>query len=66
MLMRLAEEFDFRIKAFHHGVEAYKVAPELAEHGVPLPLYGQTGVLSKLKLMIIPITMRDFSLRQEY
>ncbi len=33
MLMRLAERFDFTIKAFHHGVEAYKVAPELAEHG---------------------------------
>lgn len=33
MLMRLAEEFDFTIKAFHHGVEAYKVASELAAHG---------------------------------
>jgi imidazolonepropionase-like amidohydrolase len=33
MLMRLAEEFDFRIRAFHHGVEAYKLAPELAAHG---------------------------------
>ncbi len=33
-LTRLAEEFDFSIKAFHHGVEAYKVAPELAESGV--------------------------------
>jgi imidazolonepropionase-like amidohydrolase len=33
MLMRLAEEFDFTIKAFHHGVEAFKVAPELAAHG---------------------------------
>jgi len=33
MLMRLAEDFGFRIKAFHHGVEAYKVAPELAKHG---------------------------------
>src|SRR6056297_668388 len=32
-LMRLAERFDFKIGAFHHGVEAYKVAPELAEHG---------------------------------
>jgi imidazolonepropionase-like amidohydrolase len=32
-LMRVAEEFGFRIKAFHHAVEAYKVAPELAEHG---------------------------------
>lgn len=33
-LMRLAEEFDFTVKAFHHGVEAYKVAPELAAGGV--------------------------------
>ena len=33
MLTRLAERFDMNIKAFHHGVEAYKVAPELAEHG---------------------------------
>jgi len=33
MLMRLAEEYGFRIKAFQHAVEAYKVAPELAAHG---------------------------------
>jgi imidazolonepropionase-like amidohydrolase len=33
MLTRLAEEFDMNIKAFHHAVEAYKVAPELADHG---------------------------------
>ncbi len=33
MLMRLVEDFDFRVHAFHHGVEAYKVAPELAAHG---------------------------------
>ena len=33
-LMRLAESYDFQIKAFHHAVEAYKVAPEMAEHGV--------------------------------
>ncbi len=33
MLMRVAEEFDVTIDAFHHGVEAYKVAPELREHG---------------------------------
>ena len=32
-LMRLAESFDFQIKTFHHAVEAYKVAPELREHG---------------------------------
>jgi imidazolonepropionase-like amidohydrolase len=33
MLMRLAEEFGTRIAAFHHGVEAYRLAPELAAHG---------------------------------
>jgi imidazolonepropionase-like amidohydrolase len=33
MLMRLVEDFDFRVKAFHHGVEAFKVAQELAAHG---------------------------------
>ena len=32
-LMKLAEKFDFTIKAFHHAVEAYKVASEMAEHG---------------------------------
>ncbi len=43
MLMRLAEEFDFRIKAFHHGVEAYKVAPELAEHGAGAVVWSDWG-----------------------
>jgi imidazolonepropionase-like amidohydrolase len=33
MLMRLAEEVGFKVDAFHHGVEAYRVAPELAAHG---------------------------------
>ena len=32
-LIRLAEEFDMTIESFHHGVEAYKVAPEIAAHG---------------------------------
>jgi imidazolonepropionase-like amidohydrolase len=33
MLMRLAEEFDFRIATFTHILEGYKVAKEMAEHG---------------------------------
>jgi imidazolonepropionase-like amidohydrolase len=33
MLMRLVEDFGVRVHAFHHGVEAYKVAPDLAAHG---------------------------------
>ena len=43
MLMRLAEEFGFRIKAFHHGVEAYKVAPELAAHGAAAVVWSDWG-----------------------
>ena len=34
MLVRLAEEFDFGVDAIHHGVEAYRIAPELAESDV--------------------------------
>ncbi len=33
MLMRLAEEFGFRIKTFTHILEGYKVADEMAAHG---------------------------------
>ncbi|TVR19485.1 MAG: hypothetical protein EA391_00610, partial [Balneolaceae bacterium] len=43
MLMRLAEDYDFRIKAFHHGVEAFKVAPELAEHGAGAVVWSDWG-----------------------
>jgi len=33
MLMRVAEDFGFRINTFQHVLEGYKVANELAEHG---------------------------------
>lgn len=33
-LVRLAEEFGFKIQTLQHGVEAYKIAPELAASGV--------------------------------
>ena len=34
VMLDLADEFGFKIAAFHHGVEAYKVADRLAEEGV--------------------------------
>ncbi|MGQ0800212.1 MAG: amidohydrolase [Pseudomarimonas sp.] len=34
IMLDLAKEFGFRIAAFHHGVEAYKLADRLAEEGV--------------------------------
>lgn len=33
MLMRVAEEFGFRIKTLQHVLEGYKIAPEIAKHG---------------------------------
>ncbi len=33
-MLRVAEEFDYKISAFHHAIEAYKIADLLAEHGV--------------------------------
>jgi imidazolonepropionase-like amidohydrolase len=34
VMLDLAREFNFRIAAFHHGVEAYKLADRLADEGV--------------------------------
>ncbi len=34
LMMDLAREFGFKIAAFHHGVEAYKLADELASEGI--------------------------------
>lgn len=33
-MLDLAKEFHFKITAFHHGVEAYKIADRLADEGV--------------------------------
>lgn len=34
LMIDLAKEFDFRIAAIHHGVEAYKLADTLAQEGI--------------------------------
>jgi len=34
LMMDLAKEFDFKITTFHHAIEAYKLAPQLAEAGI--------------------------------
>jgi len=41
--VRLAEEFDFRVQTLQHGVEAYKIAPELAESGVAAIVWSDWG-----------------------
>jgi imidazolonepropionase-like amidohydrolase len=38
-LMRLAEEFGFKIKVLQHALEAYKIAPEIAKHGAAASIF---------------------------
>ncbi|KFN49105.1 hypothetical protein P873_12495 [Arenimonas composti TR7-09 = DSM 18010] len=40
LMLELADEFGFRISAFHHGVEAYKLADRLANEGVCAALWA--------------------------
>jgi imidazolonepropionase-like amidohydrolase len=42
-LIRLAEEFGFRVQTLQHGVEAYKIAPELAASGVAAAVWSDWG-----------------------
>ncbi len=39
-MLDLAKEFGFKIAAFHHGVEAYKIADRLASEGVCAALWA--------------------------
>src|SRR5690606_912436 len=34
VMLDMAREFGFRIRAFHHATEAYKIAPRLVREGV--------------------------------
>jgi imidazolonepropionase-like amidohydrolase len=38
-LLRLAEEFGFRIKVLQHALEAYKIAPEVFNHGAAASIF---------------------------
>jgi imidazolonepropionase-like amidohydrolase len=42
-VVRLAEEFGFRVQTLQHGVEAYKIAPELAASGVAAAVWSDWG-----------------------
>ena len=33
-MIDIAKEFNYKITAFHHGVEAYKIADLLADNGI--------------------------------
>lgn len=41
MLVRLSQEFGFKIGALQHAVETYKIAPELAKAGVGVSVFDE-------------------------
>ncbi len=42
MLIKVAEEFGFKIRTFQHVLEGYKVAPEIARHGAGGSLFADS------------------------
>jgi len=42
-MLDIAREFGFKVKAFHHGVEAYKIADLLAKEGVGAAVWADWG-----------------------
>jgi len=40
IILSLAREYGFSIRSFHHAVEAYKIAPELAEAGTAASVWA--------------------------
>ncbi len=39
-LIRVADEFGWKIATFQHGLEAYKIAPEIARHGAGVSTFS--------------------------
>ena len=42
-MIDIAKEFGYQIRAFHHGVEAYKIAALLAKEGISASLWADWG-----------------------
>lgn len=39
MLISIANEFGFKVRTFQHALEAYKIAPEIAQHGAGASIF---------------------------
>ena len=44
-MIDIAHEFGYKIRAFHHGVEAYKIADLLAKEGIGAAIWADWGVV---------------------
>jgi imidazolonepropionase-like amidohydrolase len=42
MLIRLADEFGFKVRTFQHALEAYKIAREIARHGAGASIFADS------------------------
>src|SRR6185503_6306732 len=42
-MMDIAKEFGYKIRAFHHGVEAYKIADLLARDSISVSIWADWG-----------------------
>ena len=51
VMIDVAKEFNYKITAFHHGVEAYKIADLLADNGICGALWADWWRLLNTKPM---------------
>jgi imidazolonepropionase-like amidohydrolase len=63
MLMRVAEDFGFRINTFQHILEGYKVADELAKHGAMASTFAEMWAYKVEAADAIPHNMAIMSSR---
>ena len=42
-MMQVADAFGWKVRSFHHALEAYKIAPELAASGVAAVVWSDWG-----------------------
>ena len=40
MLIRVADDFGFKVATFQHGLEGYKIAEEIAKHGAGVSTFS--------------------------
>lgn len=41
-ILKIADEFGFKIGTLQHGLEAYKIAPEIAKHGAGVSIFADS------------------------
>jgi imidazolonepropionase-like amidohydrolase len=61
MLMRVAEDFGFRINTFQHVLEGYKVADEMAQHGAMASTFAESWAYKVEAYDAIPYNMAIMS-----